>query len=319
MILIYLIAIPFGILLLVQGAKMLVNFGVRVASRTGIPKFVIGLTLISFGTSLPELVVSVIGSANQNSDLVIGNLLGSSIANILLITALAAIIRPIAIKKLVATRDIPFAIASIFIFALLFYDRVFGEGTANVVSRGDGIVFLVVFLVFLYYVAFSHKNYYEQITDEEVVESLRSRLGKGMFGLVLLITGGVIFLQSSIALATSLGLSEKFIGLTIIAVGTSLMELVTMLVAISKKEDDLGLGIIVGSNIFNILFIMGLTAIINPLVTGVEITSDVVVLFVATVMLLLSLFTGKRNKVDKTEGIVFLLLYFAYLVWSFFQ
>ncbi|MFQ5492948.1 MAG: sodium:calcium antiporter [Candidatus Dojkabacteria bacterium] len=315
MILIYLILIPVGIFLLVRGAKLVVDAGIYIAQKTGLPRFVVGATVIAFGTSIPEVIVNIIGSANGANDLVIGNIVGTNIANILFVIGIAALIKPISVRHLVATRDIPFAFASIVIFILLIFDTFFSGGVdPNLLSRSDGLILLVIFLIFIYYVAFSHKEHYDELEHELTHKRFTNQVALGTAGLILLILGGTAIVQSATSIAEMLGISNRIIGLTVVAISTSLPELATILVSLKQNQGEIGIGNIVGSNVFNILFILGMSASIRPIQSIESLVLDSFVLALSTLLLIASLFLGQRNKVDRSEGLFFLVIYVVYLV-----
>ncbi|KXK26931.1 MAG: Inner membrane protein YrbG [candidate division WS6 bacterium OLB20] len=303
MILLYILLIPLGLLALIKGAQLVVESSVYIARKTGLPRFVIGVTVVAFGTSLPELFVNTLSSFAGSDGLVLGNILGSNISNVLLVIGIAAIVKPISVQHLVATRDIPFSLASIFIFVLLLFDQVFNGADADLLARGDGLIMLMVFLIFLYYVAFSHKEHYDELEEELGHKRFVNQIAIGSFGVLLLILGGQFVVEGSTAIAEMFGISEKIIGLTIISISTSLPEMVTTIVAIRQGEGELGIGNIIGSNIFNLLFVLGISALVNPVGTAEGVGLDVFMMFIATVLLIISLFMGQRNKVDRSEGI----------------
>jgi cation:H+ antiporter len=315
--LINLILIFFGIFLLYKGAIYLVKSCVYIAEATGIPKIIIGLTIVALGTSMPELIVNIIGSVQNRPEIVIGNVLGSNINNILLITGVLALVHPIRVKKLVATRDIPFAIVSIIIFALLFSDKLFGGGT-DTLSRNDGLVLLMTFFIFIYYVVFSHREHFEKSTKTINPKEFTKKILIGLAGLLIMISGGVLVVENSVLIANMLGVSEKVISLTIVAIGTSLPEFVSTLVALRHGEDEIGIGNIIGSNITNILFIIGISVVITPISDHISITWDIFVMMIATLALFVSLFNAKRYKIDRIEGFFFLIIYVVYVLSLFY-
>lgn len=314
MIILNIIIVIVGLGLLYKGADWMLKSSIYIAEKTGIPKFIIGATVVAVGTSIPELIINILSSLQGRQDIIIGNVLGSNISNILLVLGIAAIITPIRVKKLVATRDIPFSIASIFIFGLLSFDVLLGEGTSNSLTASDGLVFLIMFLIFLYYVAFSHQEHREEIKSYSVKAKVSGYMLLGLLGLISLIGGDVLVVENSILIAERLGISERVIGLTVISIGTSLPELVTIIVSINKGETDIGVGNIIGSNIVNLLLILGASVVIKPITNIAPIGLDVFMLLLATSLLIASLFLGKRNKVDRTEGFFFVIIYLVYML-----
>jgi len=303
-----------GIFMLLKGADYLISLAIYVADRTGVPKFIVGVTLIAFGTSIPELAVTLLSSFQGKNELAIASILGSNISNILLIIGLGAFLYPLRITRAVATRDIPFSLISIIIFSVVVFDKVFTDATTNMLLRSDGLILLISFAIFIYYVAFTHKKHFEDNRQGKKKVNLMPKAAKGLFGLLLLILGGTLVVESAVLLAKYAGVTERVIGLTVVAIGTSLPELVTMLIALKRGEAELGLGNIVGSNIFNLLFVLGISVSLSPVTDVGRIEFDFVVLLLATILLIASLYLGKRNKVDKLEGGLFLILFIVYLL-----
>jgi cation:H+ antiporter len=313
MLALYFAILALGLILLYQGAIKMLDSTVYIAEKAGIPKFIIGVTVIAVGTSIPELIINIFSSVQGNSHLTIGDIIGSNISNILVVIGLSAIYIPIKVKKLVATRDIPFAITSILIFAVLVLDTLFGGLDHNELSRGDGIILLIVFFIFIYYVAFSHREHFGEVASDYIRHKIVKKFALMIFGLALLVGGGLLVVENAVLIAEHFGLAEKVIGLTIVALGTSLPELVTIIVALKKGESEIGVGNIIGSNIVNILFILGASVTINPILYIPSIRWDLFILTVATMLLLISLYTGKRNKIDRVEGIFFVVIYLIYI------
>ncbi|MCA9383077.1 sodium:calcium antiporter, partial [Candidatus Dojkabacteria bacterium] len=230
---------------------------------------------------------------------------------------IAAVIKPIKVQKLVATRDIPFSIASVFVFSLLAMDIFFGNSEyENVLTTSDGLILLLFFLIFVYYVAFSHREHHE-IKSYSVKEKIEVKILLAILGLILLIAGGALVVENAVIIAQNIGVSERIIGLTIVSIGTSLPELITILVSVSKDETDIGVGNIIGSNIVNLLFILGTNIVVSPIIVPDGIGIDIIVLLIGTMLLIASLFLGKRNKVDRPEGFFFLVIYCLYIITLF--
>lgn len=313
----YIALILIGLALLFKGASWLLESASFVAEKTGIPKFVIGVTIIALGTSIPELVITIFSTLEGRNELIIGNVIGSNISNILLVIGISSAIAPIKVEKLVGERDIPFSFLGIVLFVILTADSFLNGVEQNSLSRSDGLILLTVFLIFIYYMLFSHKEHHHRL-NVATKKKISAKISWGALGLLCLIFGGSLVVDNSIQIAEILGISEKVIGLTIISIGTSLPELVTMLVSIRKGETDIGVGNIIGSNIINLLFILGLSIFVSPLsnIQGLEI--DLFVLVLSTLLLYFSLFLGKRYKVDRNEGFFFVVIYLVYMVSLFF-
>jgi len=302
-----------GLALVVFGADYLVEGSSSVARRFGLSEFVIGLTIVGMGTSAPEMVVSFIGAIQGNSDISIGNVVGSNIFNTLLILGLTALILPISVSPENKKRDVPMNIlVTVLLIVLGLEHRFFGIGVDGL-SRFDGGILIALFAAYMWW-SFSQKT----SAPEENAGNASSRniwLSVLMIlgGLAALIGGGHLFVNSATSIAKDLGISDKFIAITILAGGTSMPELATCIAAAVKKKGQLALGNIIGSNIFNILLILGGSALINPLsFTGIT-DIDLAALMVSALALLSACFIGKKNQIDRLDGSLFLLLFAAYM------
>ncbi len=319
MILTYLL-LPIGFVLLIKGAGFLVDGASSIAKRFGISTLVIGLTIVAFGTSAPELIVNIFASINGNTDISIGNILGSNIANILLILGISAVIFPLAVKRSTVWKEIPLAFLAVVLMGIMANDALIDGGNFSGLTRIDGLVLIAFFIIFLYYTFGISRVEAADKTETPIHQYslLRSCLmvGVGLIGLTL---GGKWVVDAAVALATSLGVSEAFIGLTIVAIGTSLPELATSAVAAYKKDTDIAVGNIVGSNIFNIFWILGISAIINPLPFSALLMRDVIMTIAATLLLFIFLFIGKRHILERWQGVGFILLYVGYIIFLIAQ
>lgn len=302
-----------GFVLLVFGADWLVNGASALAKKYNVSDLAIGLTIVAFGTSAPELVVNVFAAAQGSHDIVLGNIIGSNNFNLLVILGIAGIITPLAVQHSTVWKEIPFsllAVAVLFVFA----NDIFSEG-AGVISRMDGIILLVLFVAFLWYVAKQLKN---DPSEAEIVTKKYPVWKMAVFivgGLAGLIVGGRLVVTSAVDIARVLGMSEKLIGLTIVAAGTSLPELATSVVAAIKKNNDIAVGNIVGSNIFNIFLILGVSSVINPVSFNPVFNIDIMLLTFGTLLLFFAMFTGKKHKLDRWEAILLLSIYIGYTVY----
>ena len=304
-----------GLALVVFGADWLVDGASGVARRAGLSEFVIGLTIVGMGTSAPEMVVSFIGAMEGNGDIAVGNVVGSNIFNTLLILGLTAVILPMGITRGNRRRDIPVNIAVTLLLILLGLKfTLFGVGTDGL-TRIDGAVLLALFAAYMF---FSFKNGKAEESQTEQAEKDRKLwvcillIAAGITGLVV---GGKLFVNNAIEIARHLGVSDKFIAITVLAGGTSLPELATCVAAAAKKKGQLALGNIIGSNLFNILLILGGSAVIAPLsFQGINFV-DMGVLMASALALATCLFIGKRNKLDRLDGSLFLLLWAAYMTY----
>lgn len=302
-----------GLALVVFGADYLVDGASGIARRAGLSEFVIGLTIVGMGTSAPEMVVSFIGAAQGNADIALGNVVGSNIFNTLLILGITALLLPMAITQENRRKDIPMNIAAVVVLILLGLKRtIFGLGRDGL-TQIDGAILLALFIGYMWY-SFRHSVPDEAATDAKPVKlwvSILMVLG----GLAALVGGGKLFVNSAVNIAHSLHVSDKFIAITILAGGTSMPELATCVAAAAKKKGQLALGNIIGSNIFNILLILGGSALINPLSFKDINFIDLAILLASALALLTSCHIGKKNSLDRVDGWLFLLLWAGYMAW----
>ncbi len=301
-----------GFVSLIFGANWLVNGASSLAKKYNVSDLAIGLTIVAFGTSAPELVVNLIASAQNHSDIVLGNIIGSNNFNLFIILGLAAMISPIVVKSSTAWKEIPLSLAAALLLVLLANDFFLRQNTYF--SRTDGLILLVLFAFFLYYVFRQMRN--EEIDETIVVTHSSLKIwALILFGLAGLVVGGQLVVSSSINIASELGVSEKIIALTIVAAGTSLPELVTSVVAALKKNSDIAIGNVVGSNIFNILLILSLSSIVNPIAYNDKFNTDIFILIGGTAVLILFMITGKRKKLDRWEAALLFVFYLAYTIY----
>jgi cation:H+ antiporter len=310
------ILIVIGFACLIFGANWLVNGASALAKKYKVSDLTIGLTIVAFGTSAPELVVNVIGSINGYTDIVLGNIVGSNNFNLFIILGVSGLILPISVQSSTAWKEVPISLLATIILILFINDFNFLE--PGCLSRTDSIIMLVIFLLFLYYVFRQMKND-SDVQADYVHKPTRVIWGLILIGLSGLIIGGQLVIINSIKIANSLGVGEKIIGLTIVAAGTSLPELVTSIVAATKRNSDIAIGNVIGSNIFNILLILSISGLIMPIDFNPKFNFDIFILIGGTIFLLTSMLTGKRKKLDRWEaGILFgfYILYTIYLVMS---
>lgn len=302
-----------GLALVVFGADYLVDGASSIARRLGLSEFVIGLTIVGMGTSAPEMVVSFIGAIQGNSDISIGNVVGSNIFNTLLILGITAMLLPMPITEGNRKKDIPMNIFITVLLILLGLEATFfGFGTDGL-SRVDGAILLALFIGYMVY-SFSQK---EEMKADENEKKINPWLAVLMIlgGLAALVFGGRMFVNSATSIAKALGVSDKFIAITILAGGTSMPELATCVAAAIKKKGQLALGNIIGSNVFNILLILGGSALIHPLSFSDITFVDMGALLLSAVVLLTSCYVGKKNMLDRLDGSMFLLIWAAYMAW----
>ncbi|HEX5170805.1 MAG TPA: calcium/sodium antiporter [Cyclobacteriaceae bacterium] len=304
-----------GFAILIKGADFLVSGASSLAKKLDISNIAIGLTVVAFGTSTPELVVSVISSVEGKSDATFGNVIGSNNFNLLFILGVAGIICPLVVQRSTIKYEIPLSLIAPVVLYLLVNDHLRG-GTINQLTRIDSLVLLFFFGLFLVYVFRTMKKANNVDPGEEIkVYSTMLSIGFVMLGLAMLVGGGKLVVDNAIKIAVTFGLSEKLIGLTILAAGTSLPELATTAVAAYKKNSDIAVGNVVGSNIFNIFFILGISGFITPGQYNIDLNFDLMICGIVTILLILFMFTLHKNKLDRWEAIVLLFGYFVYTIY----
>jgi cation:H+ antiporter len=295
------------------GADKVVDGASAIAKKLRVSDLVIGLTIVSFGTSAPELVVNIVSSIKKNSDIALGNIIGSNIFNILVVAGLSAMLRPISVKHSTLKKEIPLSfLAAVSVLALGNK----GNNLPSIIARGDGIVLLSFFAIFVAYIFEMAKK------DREMFEEMEMERLKNIStwlaviyvigGLVGLVIGGRWIVNSATQIARALGVSDKMIGLTIVAAGTSIPELATSFVAAAKGNSEIALGNVIGSNIFNIFFILGISAVLNPVYYQTALNVDIALLLIITVFLALF---SKDLKISKIEGALFFATYVGYTVY----
>ncbi|MFA6704065.1 MAG: calcium/sodium antiporter [Bacteroidales bacterium] len=314
-----------GLILVLVGANYLVDGATAVAKRFGISDMVIGMTIVGIGTSTPEMVVSFWGAAQGNADIAVGNIVGSNICNILLILGISALIYPLVLTRNNIIKDIPFVLLSTAALCAVALDKQISGAPENIISLGDGIVLLLFFAVFIVYsflTANKPEPEQDKIANQEVLPVRKNKKWKRTWlpilmiigGLVTLIAGGDMFVNAATKVAKDIGVSDVIIAVTIVAIGTSVPELATSVIAATKKNTGLALGNVVGSNIFNVFLILGGSALITPLNLGNFGMINFMMLCVATLALFICAFTFRKRYIDRIEGVLFLLMYIAYIV-----
>lgn len=304
-----------GLVGVIVGAVWLVDGASAFARRLRVSELAIGLTVVAFGTSLPELTVNVFAVLEHQPAVAIGNVSGSNIANILLILGLSALFNPLQVGKGTVWKEIPMCFLASLVVAVFCMDSLLDSASRSVLSRSEGIALLGFFVIFLYYtIGISHELPGLSDHRPQVLTSLLKSMVMVAGGIGFLIAGGKAVVEGAVGLATAMGLSEAFIATTVVAVGTSLPELATSVVAASKKKADIAVGNVVGSNIFNGFFILGISSVIAPLEVTSELTLSLFVGIVAAGLLFVCMFTGKRHKLDRWEGAVLIVLYGIYLM-----
>ncbi len=305
-----------GFVILIKGADVFIDSASSIAINFKLSKVVIGLTVVAFGTGVPELAISIQSLLSNSGDMVLGNVIGSNVINTLLILGVAAFIYPLRIKSQTEKKEIPILLLLSTLLCVLFFDMHLSSEKANLITRSDGLVILLFFLIFIYYLISVIRNK----TVDEVEEKPKYKLGIAVIliviGLIAIMFGSDLVVDMAIKLANRFNISERFISLTIVALGTSLPELVTTIVSSIKKEQDLLIGNIIGSNIFNICIVLGLPAIIFGGVVPNDIAViDFVMLLVSSIMLFIFAITD--HKITRREGMFLVLTFIVYYIYIF--
>ena len=311
-----------GFAILIKGADFLVNGASSAAKKYGISNLAIGLTVVAFGTSMPELIVSLVSALDGKNDASFGNVIGSNNFNLLFILGIAGLIYPLVVHRNTVKYEVPLSFLAagvLFILvndALLWGDTTFEAPYGGILGRLDSIILLLFFVGFLLYIYRTMKNAPES-EEGDPIKIFSTPVASGMIfgGLIMLIFGGQIVVDNALKIAHHYGLSEKLIGLTILAAGTSLPELATSCVAAYRKNTDIAIGNVVGSNIFNIFFILGITGVIHPIQYNTAMNFDIYVLLASTVLLTIFMFTLGSRKLDRWEAFLMLIAYAAYTIY----
>lgn len=306
-----------GFIILIKGADIFVDGASSIAGNFKISKMLIGLTIVAFGTSAPEFAVSVKSLISGNGDIVLGNVIGSNILNILLILGISSLFHFLNVKNNTVKKELPITLLITTLFAVLLSDHLFDSNITNAFTRSDGIVLLLFFLVFIYYLISMARNKIDDDQNEKYMPIVKS-IVYTIIGLVCIIVGSNFVVDSASSLASMIGISEKMISLTVIAFGTSLPELVTSVTATKKGEYDIAIGNVVGSNIFNIGMVIGLPIAIFGGISDITFNYiDLIVMLLSA--LLLFIFSFKDKRISKKEGIAFLILfviYYSYVIYT---
>lgn len=316
-----------GIILLLKGANLFVDRASSLAFRFRIKPIVIGLTVVAFGTSFPELSVNLLSASSGNTDIALGNIIGSNIANILLILGMSALFTKLSVDKNTTWKEIPLSfLGALFLFIFAFQqfldERLFNQITnlnstnfMGSITFTHGLVLLMVFLIFLYYTFELSKSKSDNDSNEFKNLPMFKSILLTFFGLFMIVLGGKFTVDSAVTMAKMFGVSESLIALTIVAVGTSLPELVTSVIAARKGQGDIAIGNVVGSNIFNIFFILGITATVKSIPVNFSNLLDIVFLLIVTIFTFLSILVMEKYRLGKKEGIAMLSLYIFYTIY----
>ena len=306
-----------GLALILLGANYLTDGAVVLAKKLNVPEIVIGLTIVAIGTSMPELVVSVLSALNGQYDLSVGNVVGSNICNVFLILGIVAMIKPVALSKSNMLRDLPMCLLSSIVLWAACSTNVLDDTDINIVSRSNGVIMIALFVGFIYMTLLGARN--EAPADDEEEHSKPTPLWLAAImivgGLAGLIYGGELFIKNITSIARALNISESVISITIVAAGTSMPELATSVVAMIKGRKGIALGNVVGSNISNVFLVLGVSSTIHPLTLSGIGQIDLMMVVLASVLMMLSAWTFGRHRIDRIEGGFFVACYIAYMIW----
>ncbi len=305
-----------GFIILVKGADFLVSGASSIAKKYNISNLAIGLTIVSFGTSAPELLVNIMSATKGFTDAAFGNVLGSNNFNLLMILGISGIIFPLVVQRKTVQFEVPISIGAVILLYILVNDKMVWGAETDSLNRFDSFILLCYFSLFMFYVYRTMKMA-SDYDNETPIKEYRKSISIIMIlaGLAMLLGGGELAVTHSVALAQRFGLSERLIGLTILAVGTSLPELATSVVAAYKKNTDIAIGNVVGSNIFNLCLILGTTGLVRPMNYNSLLNFDLSVVFAASILLLIFMFTLSKRKLDRWEAII---LFFGYITYTYF-
>lgn len=303
-----------GLAIIIFSAHIMIEGASSLAKRLGISDLVIGLTIVAFGTSAPELTVNVFSAAQGSTDIAVGNVFGSNICNILLILGIAAFIRPLSVQHSTRWKEVPFTLLAALVLAIAGNDIFIDGASSNIISRGDALILLGFFAIFLVY-TFSIAHTAVDVPSHKI-RPLGLSLLFILAGIGGLFGGGKLLINAAVSLATAIGMSEKVIGLTIVAIGTSLPELATTAVAAYKRNSDIAVGNVIGSNIFNTFFVLGVTPLVMPIPFDATVNADIFMsLFASALLFLIIPFLKSRNKA-RVIGALFIALYTGYIVFT---
>ena len=306
-----------GFALLIKGADIFVDGASSVAKKIGIPPVIVGLTIVSIGTSAPELAVSLISALKGNNNIAIGNVIGSNIFNTLMVLGVTTIVLPIIIHKEKVKIDFIINIIATILLFILTFDSIFGS-SSNILSRFDGLILVILCISYMILLVMkAKKTEMPKPTEEEMNINVFTKIILIIIGAIGIVVGGQLVVDSASNIASSLGMSEKLVGLTIVAMGTSLPELVTSVVAAVKGENEIALGNVLGSNIFNILLILGTSSLISPIIVESGLVIDFSFLVIITILLYILVFLNKESekKLTKVEGALLVALYVGYMIY----
>lgn len=300
-----------GFILLIKGADYFVEGSSNLAKALKIPTLIIGLTVVAFGTSAPEAVVSIIASTKGSNEIALSNIIGSNIFNLLAVLGISAIVKGLKANRQIITKDFLFSILATFILIALMFDKFLSGDKLNIITRGEGLVLLSILVLYVYSLILTASK------EKKLIKEKHKLTPKDILMLVLgilaVILGGELVVKSSQQIALNLGISETLVGLTIVSIGTSLPELVTSIVAAKKGETDIALGNVIGSNIFNILFVLGISSTLSPILVNSQSLIDVLILLGITIICYI--FTIYNQRIGRTKGIIMAITYLIFMIY----
>ena len=308
-----------GFVFLIKGSDLLVKAAISIAKRFGLSEMLIGLTIIAVGTSLPEIFITVTSAMDGHSDLIIGNAIGSCVCNFLFVIGITSLVRPIKFDKRILKRHLPIEVIAMAL--LLFLGNTEKLGDVHIINRWQGIILLLCTVLYVIYSIYEERKLHNEKIDEEIINEVKSKENYSIITIIIYIILGVLGLkfgadfvvENSVLIANKLGLTEKFIGMTIIAIGTTLPEITTSIISARKDETDLLLGNISGSNIINLLLLIGLGAVINPLAFSADFNMSIITLIIVTIFLQIITTINKKNELDWKRGIILIIMYIIYI------
>ena len=313
------IMIILGFIFLVKGADLLVKSATSIAKKFGLSEILIGLTIVALGTSLPEVFITITSAIDGHSDLIIGNAIGSCICNFLFVIGLSSLIRPVKFQKRIIRVHLPIGIFVMLL--LLFLGNTEKIGEAQTITRGQGVVLLLCTLAYILYTIYEEKKAKDKEFDEKMIKDVKSKENSSITRIIIYMVLGILGLKfgsdfvvdNAIIIAENFGLSERFIGMTIVAIGTALPEIITGIISAKRGEADLLLGNITGSNILNLCLLIGLGAVINPLTFATDFNGSLLILIFVTIFLQIITTINKRNELDRKSGVLLILVYAIYI------
>lgn len=318
------VLLAIGILLLIKGSDFFVDSGSSIGKTLRINEMLLGMTIVSFGTSLPELIVAVTSTQTGSTEIALGNVLGTNLFNTCVILGIIAILRPVRFKKDTVRKDMYMSIVAAFVLLAIMSDKIISGTDVNILSRTDGLILLILFLVFMYYSLYGFMNYWKQRREKagelklklKDIDDLTKNILLMFLGIVMVFIGAHLSVDAVKEIAVLIGISETFIAIIVVSVGTSLPEIFTSIAALKKGKHDIAVGNLLGSNIFNILFVLGASTVLHPIELGMDsLIIDAFVFLAVTIILLIHAKMNKEHEISRGEGASLLLIYLFYLIY----